>query len=429
MDLYLGIDFGTSGARAIAIDQTGNIHATKKLDYDITSAIAWQDSLYKLIAAFPIEIKQQIKVIAIDATSATVLIGDREGKPISEPILYNDARGIAVLEKLQAIVTDSEHLVLSTTSSLAKLVWWLAHSPAAKEVKTEAYLMHQADWLAYWLHGRWGISDYNNALKLGYDAERLRYPDWLANWRSQHASQIQLPEVLAPGAVIGKVQPAIAAKLQLNPDCQICAGTTDSTAAFLACLGNQPPEAGIGVTSLGSTLTIKVLADKPIANLAAGIYSHRLGNLWLVGGASNTGGAVLRQFFTDQELQACSDRIDPNIPSPLDYYPLPAPGDRFPINDPQLLPRLKPRPDDPVAFLHGLLEGIAAIEALGYSVLAKLGAKATLIYTAGGGAKNHIWQQIRERRLGLPIAVAAQTEAAYGAAILAFQGITADCGS
>jgi sugar (pentulose or hexulose) kinase len=415
-DLYLGIDFGTSGARAIAIDQSGKIHATEKINYEINSAISWRDSLYGLIAAFPIEVKQRIKAIAIDATSATVLIGDRDGKAIGEPILYNDPRGAVVLDRLREIVPDRSHLVLSATSSLAKLFWWLAHD---SKDSIEAYLMHQADWLAFWLHGQLGVSDYNNALKLGYDAERLQYPAWLTDWRSHHAPQIQLPKVLAPGEVIGAVMPAIATKLNLNPDCLICAGTTDSTAAFLACLGNQPPMAGIGVTSLGSTLTIKVLAERPIANLAAGIYSHRLGDLWLVGGASNTGGAVLRQFFKDAELQAYSDRINPEIPSPLDYYPLPGRGDRFPINDSMLQPRLEPRPADPVAFLYGLLEGIAAIEALGYNVLAELGAAATLVYTAGGGATNRTWSQIRSRRLGLPIELAAYTEAAFGAAILA----------
>jgi sugar (pentulose or hexulose) kinase len=329
-----------------------------------------------------------------------------------------------VLERLREIVPKDSHLVLSATSSLAKLFWWLTHEA---EQPTEAYLMHQADWLAYWLHGRLGVSDYNNALKLGYDAERLRYPAWLENWRSHHAPQVHLPTVLAPGEVIGKIQPAIAASLNLNPDCWICAGTTDSTAAFIACLGNNPATAGIGVTSLGSTLTMKVLAEKPIADLASGIYSHRLGDLWLVGGASNTGGAVLRQFFTDAELQAYSDRINPTIPSPLDYYPLPGQGDRFPINDPQLLPRLEPRPDDPVAFLYGLLEGIAAIEARGYAVLAELGARVSRVYTAGGGAKNRTWSQIRSRRLGVAIVLATQAEssfgAAFGAAILALHGI------
>jgi xylulokinase len=128
----------------------------------------------------------------------------------------------------------------------------------------------------------------------------------------------------------------------------------------------------------------------------------------------------LPQFFTEQQLQELSDRIDPNISSSLDYYPLPKKGDRFPINDPNLLPRLKPRPDDPVEFLHGLLESMARIEAQGYKLLQELGASPIqLIYTAGGGAKNQAWTKIRDRYLQIPMQQAIQTEAAFGAALLA----------
>jgi D-ribulokinase len=62
------------------------------------------------------------------------------------------------------------------------------------------------------------------------------------------------------------------------------------------------------------------------------------------GGASNTGGAVLKQYFTPQQLEELSQNIDPNTSSGLDYYPLLKPGERFPINDQLLPPRLTPRP-------------------------------------------------------------------------------------
>jgi sugar (pentulose or hexulose) kinase len=107
---------------------------------------------------------------------------------------------------------------------------------------------------------------------------------------------------------------------------------------------------------------------------------------------------------------------------------LPKIGDRFPINDPHLLPRLEPRPDDPVEFLHGLLESMARIEARGYQLLQELGTSPIQqIYTAGGGANNQVWTKIRDRHLEslrqgsrqMPMLNAFQTEAAYGAALLA----------
>ncbi|CAO2814990.1 unnamed protein product [Amaranthus hypochondriacus] len=208
----------------------------------------------------------------------------------------------------------------------------------------------------------------------------------------------------------------------LSEDCVICAGTTDSIAAFLAARATEP---GKAVTSLGSTLAIKLLSKSRVEDARFGVYSHRLDDKWLVGGASNTGGVVLRQLFTDEQLEKLSEHINPAVPSSLDYYPLPAAGERFPVADPNMKPRLHPRPDNDSEYLHGILESIARIEAKGYSLLKELGAtEVDEVFTAGGGAKNEKWTKIRERVLGLSVSRAAHTEAAYGAALLALKGAT-----
>lgn len=90
---------------------------------------------------------------------------------------------------------------------------------------------------------------------------------------------------------------------------------------------------------MGSTLAIKLLSTTRVDDARFGVYSHRLDDEWLVGGASNTGGAVLRQLFTDEQLEELSKEIDPSVPSPLDYYPLPKKGERFPVSDPDMMPR------------------------------------------------------------------------------------------
>ncbi len=202
----------------------------------------------------------------------------------------------------------------------------------------------------------------------------------------------------------------------LSPDATIHVGTTDSIAAFLAA---APLRIGAAVTSLGTTLVVKLLSAERIDAPDIGLYSHRLGTGWLVGGASNSGGGVLRQLFTDADLAALSNRIDPAKPSPLDYYPLPGPGERFPVNDPAMAPRMSPRPDDDAAFLHGILEGIARIEARCYAQMQALGAPVPApVFTAGGGARNPVWTAIRARVMGCDIGTAAHTEAAVGTARL-----------
>jgi D-ribulokinase len=413
MELSLGIDFGTSGARAIVIDNDRNICWSGRSDYGHPqSARIWQNALEEIVQSIPLSIKKQIGRIAIDGTSSTVLLLDDQGQILGEPLLYSDDRGRDYLNEVGAIAPLG-HQTHSATSSLAKLLWY-SHQSYFGQAR---YLLHQADWLAALLHGQWGYSDYHNALKLGYDPVHLEYPDWLCT--SPYAPL--LPTVMTPG------RPLFLTSVSYGfaPNCRVCAGTTDSIAAFAATGASQPGEA---VTSLGSTLVLKLLSKIPVTSVEHGVYSHRWGNLWLTGGASNSGGAVLRHFFSNAELNTLSQQIDDHRligdhrqqNGDLDYYPLLKPGERFPINDPDWLPRMEPRPSQDSAFLQGLLIGMAKIEAQGYQLLQNLGASpVTQVYSAGGGAQNLVWQKIRQRYLAAPIEPAKQQEAAYGAALLA----------
>lgn len=418
MNLFLGIDFGTSGARAIVLDVDKEIQFEVQCSFEATIqetetniATSWRTALFTLIEHIPHKQRQEIASISCDGTSSTVLLCDAFGQPVEQPLMYNDGRAIEVMETLKALVPPN-NIVLSATSSLAKLLWFIQ----SLKLKTSYYFLHQADWLGFLLHGQLGITDYHNALKLGYDVGKLCYPQWLNNIQIP----IHLPNVVAPGTPIAEVLPDVAKSLGLRTNCMVCVGTTDSIAAFLASDAKLPGEA---VTSLGSTLVIKLLSRTRVDDSRYGIYSHRLGDFWLVGGASNTGGAVLRHFFSDAELENLSYCIESERESLLDYYPLLKPGDRFPVNDPYLPPRIEPKPANSADFLHGLLESIARIEAQAYKLLQQLGATPlTCVYTAGGGAKNSAWTTIRGRHLQVPMLPSNNTNAAYGTALLAMQG-------
>jgi D-ribulokinase len=424
MNAYLGLDFGTSGARAIAVHQASAISTTTQIlhkqslafasAHDAREPMVWKAALFELVGGLPTEVRSQLRAITINGTSSTVLLCDLQGKPLLPPMIYSDKGSPALLKQLCA-VAPSNHCVLSTSSSLVKLLTFQTQ-PECSQAK---YFLHQADWLSFLLHGQLGLSDYHNSLKLGYDPATETYPDWFAAPLLQPL-QLLLPKVLPPGTAIGTVSPAITAQLELPPDCEIRAGTTDSIAAFLASGATAPGEA---VTSLGSTLVLKLLSQKRIDSAEHGIYSHRLGNLWLAGGASNTGGAVLAHFFLPQDLVQLSQHIDPTQESPLHYYPLLTPGERFPANQPNLQPKLEPRPASDTEFLHGLLESLARIETQGYRLLEQLGASPLQqVLTAGGGAKNEVWQAIRQRQLKVPVVRSPQDEAAYGTALLALRG-------
>jgi len=397
------------------IDAAGTVIAEDARDFGTLQeherADIWREALWDLIAALPPAIRSQLSDIALDGTSGTVLACDAELTPRAPPLLYNDDRAVDEARLIAQFATPG-HPAAAVTSGLAKVLWLKKRLGL-----TGARLyLNQADWLSGLLTEQPGKTDFHNALKMGLDLDTLTWPAWV----NQLADSNTLPAPAAPGSPFATVSRTRARYLGIHPGCTVHAGTTDSIAAFLAA---GVAQSGDAVTSLGSTLVLKLLSDTRVESIEHGVYSHWFGARWLAGGASNAGGAVLRQFFDDRQLAALSEKIDPTVASPLDYLPLPKPGERFPVNDPTLLPRLTPRPADDAEFLHGLLESLARIEARGYGLLAELGATPVRrVETAGGGAQNPVWTRIRQRRLGVPVACAAHADAAYGAALLARDG-------
>ncbi len=418
--LALGIDFGTSGTRACVIDAQGTALATTSVSGNTTqspqpgwqeqSPETWWQSLTTVIKQLPKALRAEITSIAIDGTSGTVLLCDQQGIPATTALMYHDTRARQQAERIHAIAPDSSG-AQGVSSSLAKWLWLHESSEHPANLRP----LHQADWIANRLCNQFGISDYNNVLKLGYDPVNETWPEWLTRLGLPIE---QLPKVLAPGKEMGIIDAKCATELGLSRSISIRAGTTDSIAAFIATGAN---DVGDAVTSLGSTLVTKVISERPIFSAKYGVYSHKFGNRWLAGGASNSGGAALLQHFSIEEIRDLSSKINPDKSTDLNYYPLPGKGERFPLNDPEMQTQLEPDVSaQPIRFLQGLLEGIAGIEKLAYQRLQQLGApQPKQIYTAGGGAANQPWQRIRQSLLGCPVIKSQHSEAAYGAALIA----------
>jgi sugar (pentulose or hexulose) kinase len=357
----------------------------------------------------------EIRALAVDGTSSTLLLTDLAGQPLTPALMYDDSRSRALLATL-CQVTPAASPVHNASSSLAKLLW------LKNQLGDQAFLAsHQADWILGKLSGNFGISDDNNCLKLGFDPIARIWPAWLSRLDLPRAC---LPEVHPPGTLVGRLSDTAAHQTRLPGCIRLVTGTTDSNAATLAAGAQQ---IGDAVTSLGSTLVLKVLSERPVNAPEYGVYSHRLGQRWLVGGASNSGGAVIAAHFSPAEIRYLTTQLKPEHPTGLAYYPLLQPGERFPINDPDYPPRFHPNANNRLDFFQGILEGIALIENRGYELLYQLGAPHPgRVISIGGGANNEPWRRMRERLLGVPVCRAEHTQAAYGTALLALQACTSD---
>jgi sugar (pentulose or hexulose) kinase len=425
--LYVGIDVGTSGVRAVAIDAAAEVHGRAAVAMPLPADVqtlqqgpvhrqppqAWWQAVQAVLDDLFVQVPAPaMRGFAVDGTSGTVLVTDALGVPMSEGWMYDDASCIEEAARVAA-AAPADSPARGSASPLARMLRLQRETPRA------THLLHQADWVAGTLCGHQGWSDANNALKLGHDAVRGEWPGWMD---AVGARRDWLPVVHLPGQCVRPVADAWCRRWALPPQAQVVAGSTDGVSAFLATGARAPGEA---VTSLGSTLVLKLVTPGPVASAAHGVYSHRLGTKWLAGGASNSGGAALLRFFTLAQIEALAPALQPDTPTGLHYHPLAGRGERFPVADPLLTFDPAPRPASDAVFLQGLLEGIAEIERAGYQRLAAMGGVPLRnVRTAGGGARNAAWQRIRARVLGVPMLPPVSGEAAYGSALLARQGVT-----
>lgn len=426
MPLYLGIDIGTSGVRASVIDESARPLVSEGVGMPAPDRsggrpeqdprVWWRataDCIDRASSALSNAKRSlaEVEAVAVDGTSGTILLVDAALDPVTQGLMYDAGGFVCEAQEINAAApTDS--IARGGSSTLARLL----HLQGAPGGDGAAHAMHQADWIAAMLTGRGGQSDENNVLKLGYDLGLRRWPDWFGRLGLKHEL---LPEVHPVGAAFGRVSAECRSRFGFSRRAKVVAGTTDSTAAFVAAGASEP---GDGVTSLGTTLAVKLLSTQPVLSPSRGVYSHRLFGMWLAGGASNTGGGVLLDLFGLDRIEELESRVDPKADTGLDYYPLSRPGERFPVSDPGLRPRLEPRPTDEGKFFQGVLEGIARIERRAYSTLADLGANPVAnVRTAGGGGKSAAWTAIRRRILGCPVTIS-EAEASEGSARIALRG-------
>lgn len=423
LELFLGIDIGTTGVRTSVIDREKTELSNARVAMDspetldgrpVQDPMVWwnavEDCLNKQSSSL-VELGMNLKMVAaisVDGTSGTLFLGDKLLNPVTPAWMYNST-GFFKEAEVIASIAPTESIACGASSALARLLFAQDHHNGAQA----CFVFHQADWIAAKLLARGGLSDENNVTKMGYDLQSSAWPEWFN--RTSVRNDL-LPKVMPVGANLGQIDSSVAQRFGFDESTRIVAGTTDSNASFLASGASAVGEAA---TALGTTLAIKLISDKPIVSPKHGVYSHKLFGKWLAGGASNTGGGALLVHFTNDQINCLQSELRPKVDTGLSYYPLSSSGERFPIHDPSLQSRTMPRPKSDAEFLQGLLEGVALVEHQAYKVLAELGApQVQSVKTTGGGAKNDAWLTIRQRILGCPVS-AVRADAAYGSALIA----------
>jgi len=432
-ELFLGLDVGTQGARAVACDAAGRVVGEASFPFAHAPAEQepgwheqrpedWWQAAVRCLRAVADQARsagcprEALGRIAVTSTSGTVLLVDAAGKPLLRAIMYSDGRAAEEAElcnEAGRLLTEKLGARFSASFALPKILWLERHRPS--RLAAAARICHAADFLVGRLTGRYDVSDTSNALKTGYDVVEGRWPAFFADLGLPVA---KLPGVLRPGEAIGHVTTEAADRTGLSRTALVVAGATDGTAGFLA---SGACQAGQWCSTLGTTLVLRGVSRTLVRDPLGRVYSHaHPEGHWLPGAASNVGGECLEARFKGRDLAALDAQVGGHVPNKLILYPLARRGERFPFVDPKAKGFIRGKALGRAELYAACLEAVAFVERWGFEIMAGLGASiADPVFASGGAVASSVWLQLRASVLGRPLRVAANAHSAKGAAILA----------
>ena len=358
--------------------------------------------------------------LSICSTSGTFVVVDHRGRPITPGLMYNDMRASADLPAVVdawAECAQRNGYRIQPSWALPRLVWVMRQVAGAET----GQLRHCADHVGAFLAGHPLPADASHALKTGYDLVNGVWPK--DAFEAVGIPAQMLPNVVAPGTIVGAVGRAAATATGLSRGTPIVAGMTDGCASQVA---SGAVAHGEWNSALGTTLVLKGSSARLLRDPAGAVYSHvNPDGGWLPGGASNCGAGTLDAAFPDADPAEMDRAAAAYAPTPVLRYPLPAPGERFPFVRPDAEPFQVGTPASDAELFAALQQGVAFVERLSLDHMRSLGAQVVgPIAVTGGATRSGHWNQLRADVLGRPLRLPQYPDAAVGMAVLAAAGAT-----
>lgn len=435
----IGLDVGTSGLKAVALDDAGRVVAEADASYPLlTPQPGWTEQRPEdWWRAAGEALGRLCNTVSPDAVRAVGVSGqmhgmvalDAGGRPIRPALLWNDQRTGAQVEALERTIARDE-LVRRTGNpavtgfQLPKLLWLRDSEPEHYDaVRT---VLFPKDWIAHALTGE-RAGEATDASGSGAFAIATR------DWDRELLEQLDLdpdlfPPIVPSDAVVGHVSSDAARQTGLAVGTPVVAGAGDNAAAATALgLGRSQPD--LGSVSLGTSGVLFAPLNEPRPDPLGRVhlFAHADGGWNLLGVTLAAAGSLawwLRTVAPGAEAGATVARAlaRPVGANGVTFTPFLA-GERSPFLDPSLRGgfaglSLATEADD---LVRAVLEGVAFSLADVWSVMRPLGTPSRLLAT-GGGARGDGWVQlladVLDVEIGVPTAVPG---AAHGAATLAWR--------
>jgi xylulokinase len=430
--LLLGIDIGTTGAKAALFDIEGNLQTIGQAEYPLRHLHPgwaeqdpedwWQAACVAIKQALKNipEGAQRVAGVAVSSQAPTMLPLDRYGKPVRPALIWMDRRAEA--EAIQLKERFGEELIETVTGNradpfyvAAKILWYKTHEP---DEFAQTHLFVQVNgYINYRLTDQYSLDPVHAAL--------LELRDWQTGEWVPELCQLcgveprQFPPILPGHHILGEITPHAAEATGLIAGTPVMVGTVDGSAAALEA---GAVESGIAAEMTGTSTVLLMPNDSGVIKPVFIAMPHCIPDKYLLLGAMAASGASLRWYrdrFGKLEMEASSQLgVDAYDLLTLQASQIP-PGSHGVIFLPYMMGERSPLWHTNArgvffglslttprgAIIRSILEGIAFALRHNLEVAQQVGVPIHEIRSVGGGTHSTLWNQIKADVLGLPILI------------------------
>ena len=430
---FLGIDLGTSGLRALLVDEAGRPIGSTERHYSADhpkpgwseqNASDWIDALNAAIdemrATYPEFAGLEGIGVAGHMHGATLL--DAAGDVLRPCILWNDTRSHVeadALDKTAQVRALSGNIVFPGFTA-PKLEWVRQNEPEIFERVAKVLL--PAAYLNYYLTGDYVADKSDSAGTSWLDVGTREWSETLLD--AGHMRVDQMPRLVEGCEAAGQLRDDLAAQWGLSGPVIVAGGAGDNAAA--AC-GIGALDEGQGFVSLGTSGVLLAARDgyRPAPETAVHTFCHAVGGRWYQMGVmlSATDSLNWLSRIVGESPSALTKALGDTLHDPdgARFYPYLS-GERTPHNDAELrggfsmLSAGTTRED----LTRAVLEGVAFGLRDSFDALKATDAQMESLIAIGGGSASRYWVELIATVLNVPLVlpVAGEFGAALGAARL-----------
>jgi xylulokinase len=436
MTVAIGVDVGTTGAQAVAVDEEGRVVATASSEYPLLTPrpqwteqdpARWWEGIRNVLSAATRAVEgfgRSVAGVGLTGQMHGSVFLDAAGEVIRPALLWNDQRTARQCQEITEAVGERRLVEITGNPALtgfqAPKVLWVRDEEPDAYARVEHVLLPK-DYIRYRLSGRIATDASDAAGTLFLDLERRTWSSEILDALGVPASW--LPDVFESPEPAGSLHREVADELGLPPEIPIAAGGGDNAAAAI---GTGITRDGLMSSSIGTSGVLFAHADTPAIDPSGRIHAfcHAVpGKDCLLAVVLSAGGSL--RWWRDVTGAGYDTLVAEALETPpgaegLVFLPY-LTGERTPHLDPLasgVFLGLTAR-HTRGHMTRALMEGVVFALRDGLEIMRDLGVRPKEIRATGGGATSELWLRLQADVYGLPVhRLEIEEGAAYGAALL-----------